>query len=78
MNDVASTIPTTSAMDKFKANVIREMEHRGLSITDVAINAGLTRPSLSAMLNGRGGNCSLATAEKIAVSIGCNLYELLK
>ncbi len=70
--------PTVSAMDVFAENVKRIILRDGHSVTSVAQAAGMSRPGLSAMLNGRGGNCSLETAEKIAVAIGKPLFTLLK
>lgn len=69
---------TTSAMEVFAENVKNWINIKGLSVTAVAEAAGLSRPGLSAMLNGRGGNCTLETAEKIAIAVDKPLHELLK
>lgn len=75
---MSTSSPTVTAMDVFAENVKRILSRDGHSVTSIAQATGMSRPGLSAILNGRGGNCSLETAEKIANAIETPLFQLLK
>jgi transcriptional regulator with XRE-family HTH domain len=62
----------------FAANVRRIMDQRGMNVTELGHMADVSRPALSNLLNGKGGNCTLATAERIAEALGVPLHRLLR
>jgi transcriptional regulator with XRE-family HTH domain len=78
MIEMSASSPTVTAMEVFADNVKQIILRDGHSVTSIAAATGMSRPGLSAMLNGRGGNCSLESAEKIANAISTPLFELLK
>lgn len=62
---------------KFKDNAIKHrMLECGLRLNDLAERTGITRPTLSAIANGK--TCRQDTAEKICVALDCKITDLAK
>lgn len=77
MIEVTTTSESSLAMSLFAERTKSLMLEKGMSIAELARQAKMTRPGLSALLHGRGGNCTLQTAERIADALGTKLHELL-
>jgi transcriptional regulator with XRE-family HTH domain len=73
-----ATAQSSSVMSLFAERTVELMNEKGISVTTLADQANMTRPGLSALLNGRGGNCTLETAGKIADALNIPLHQLLK
>lgn len=65
------------ALEAFRVNVKAILDDRGLSLRDAAEAAGMGYPYLHGILNGR-CNPSLRVAEKLAISLGVPLAELIQ
>ncbi len=77
MTNPTSLEPTDST-EVFVRNVREEMDKHGLSIVEMAKATDMSRTGLVRLLNLKGGNCSLATAEKIASFLKVPLWKLIK
>ncbi len=64
------------AMSAFCANVKRVIESSDKSLSDIARETGMSLSGLSRLLNGDGA-CTIPRAERIAISLGVPLEELL-
>lgn len=73
-----ATAQSSLIMSLFAERTRELMAEKKISVTTLAEQANMTRPGLSALLHGRGGNCTLETAGKIADGLGVPLHELLK
>lgn len=72
------TRAASPVMTVFLANVTDRMNRDRITVAELARRTGRRRESLSAILHGRGGNCSLKTAEEIANALETQLHFLLK
>ena len=74
---MAQTVPSVPAMQTFVFNVRQAMEKKNVSVSELAVDSQMATQTLSALLNNRGGNCSLTTAETLAECLGIPLHKLL-
>lgn len=74
---MATTLEPSNTMQVFITNVKARMEAAGVSVSELSRRTGMDRTSLSAILNGRGGSCTLATCDRIAKSLGVSTISLL-
>ena len=66
------------AMEAFVANLKSAMDSKSISQTELASAADVGRPFLSRLLNGKGGNCTISTANSLANAVGIPLWKLMK
>ena len=75
--DMGNTADTIAAIPKKESRVIAgiraQLTHKGMTQKGLAEKLGINPVSLSAML--RGGNLTLATLEKFATAIGCEVAD---
>ena len=76
---------TTCQAESYEISYNREMpvnaqqikvQMAGRTITAVAESAGMARPDLSILLSGR-GNPTVATLDRLAQALGCDVRDLL-
>ena len=53
-----------------------KVQMAGRTITAIAESAGMARPDLSILLSGR-GNPTVATLDRLAQALGCDVRDLL-
>ncbi len=65
------------AANNFRMNVRSLLSTRDLTITQLAIDLGMSRPAMSRLLHGR-EDVTFTRGEKIAAYFGLDLHDLLK
>lgn len=53
------------------------LEEREMSKSELARQCGLDPSTLRKIINGRGGSCTFATADRIAGSLGTSVIDIL-
>lgn len=71
-------VTPTTEMEMFSARVLDEIRTQETSVAAIARECGMTREGLSALLHGRGGDCKISTACKIASALGKHISDLLR
>lgn len=77
MIEMATTLAPSDTMQAFIGAVKSRMEEQGVSGAELSRRLGVAHPTISAILNGRGGSCSFATADRIAEALGTTTLDLL-
>lgn len=73
----SKSLAPSDTMVIFVENVNSILEHREMSKSELARRCGITPSSLRVKLNGNGGSCSFATADKIAHALDLSVIEIL-
>jgi len=68
---------TSTAAQRFRANVLALLDAREITITQMAGDLGMSRPGVSRILHGH-EDVTFARAERIAEFFGVELIALLK
>lgn len=67
---------SSPAMEAFRTNVKRLVDDGKISVSEIARRSGMSRPSLSRMLNGE-EVVSIPRAEAISHAVGVELAKLI-
>jgi transcriptional regulator with XRE-family HTH domain len=67
----------SSAMDVLRRNVVRRRTRHGLSQTELAEQARISRQTLSKIESGD-GNVTVSVLERVAVVLGCEVKDLFE
>ncbi len=74
---MATTLAPSQSMELFIRAVRDRMTERRITGVSLSAKARISRAGLSELLNGRGGSCSLATADAIASALETTTIDLL-
>ncbi len=73
----SKSLAPSDTMVIFVENVNSILEHREMSKSELARKCGLDLRGVRGILNGSGGSCTFATADKIAHALGLSVIEIL-
>lgn len=77
MIDVTTYAPPSDSMTVFCDAVRRRLRLLRISQGELARRLGITPPTLSQLLQGKAGNCSLRRCDEIAAALDTTTIELL-
>lgn len=74
---MSNYIPPGDSMAVFCDSVKRTLRKLRISQNELASRVGMDSSALSKVINGKAGNCSLETCDRIAAGLGTTTADLL-